>query len=228
MNFLDKMERKIGKHPITGLMKYVIACYIIGFVIRYLFPTLIPYITLEPYAILHYGQIWRLISWVLIPPGTSLIWAVIMIIFYYHLGTALEQTWGAFRFNVFIFSGVIFTIISAFVLYFILGSPVVLTTGGYFSTYYLNLSIFLAFALYYPEQQVLLYFLIPVKMKWLAYAYIVLAIAGAVINRWTGTAAVAASLVSLLIFLRLNKGFAGKTLKDLRRKREFQKKQIKP
>ena len=87
MGFLNKMERKFGRYAIHGLMKYVVACYIIGYVLEFFAPQLYSYLTLEPYMIFHYGQVWRIVSWVLIPPPTgNIIFAVIMIVLYYQLG----------------------------------------------------------------------------------------------------------------------------------------------
>ena len=126
------------------------------------------YLALSPYHILH-GQIWRLVSWVLIPPSGLDIFTIIMLLFYYSLGTALERTWGEFRYNVYIFSGILFTVIGAFLLYFIGGLQISLYGASIISTYYINLSIFLAFAANYPDMQVLLYFVIPIKIKWMAY-----------------------------------------------------------
>ena len=108
-----------------------------------------------------------------------------MALFYYQLGMALERNWGTFRFNVYIFSGIIFTIIGAFALYgvyYVLNYSVyaavpgaaaaVSSTMSYgFSVNYINMSIFLAFAVMYPDMQVMLYFIIPIKMKWMAIVY---------------------------------------------------------
>ena len=172
MNFLNKMERKFGKYAIHGLMKYVIICYIVGYVLMFAAPQALAYLTLEPYLIFHEAQVWRLISWVLIPPSRSnIVFMVIMLILYYQLGTALEQTWGAFRFNLYIFGGVIFTILGALILYVIVGVDLPVSIGSSFSTYYINMTIFLAFAACYPDMRVMLYFLIPIKMKWMALVY---------------------------------------------------------
>ena len=93
------------------------------------------------------------------------------------LGTTLERTWGTFRYNVYIISGMLFTVIGAFVLYgvlcatydaaFIGGQTLLLTGSGLFSVSYIYMSIFLAFAVTYPDMEVLLYFIIPIKMKWM-------------------------------------------------------------
>lgn len=222
MNFLNKLERKLGKYAINGLMKYIVACYVIGYVIELAAPNFLYYLTLEPYFIFHYGQIWRLISWVLIPPSQNIIFAVIMIIFYYQLGTVLERTWGAFRFNVYIFEGIIFTILAAIVLYFVLGQPLAL--GGYFSTYYINLSIFLAFAVCYPDMQVRLYFIIPIKMKWMAIVYVVLILYEAVYSGWVGRVAIIASLLNFLIFFFSTRNYQAYSPQQMKRRRDFQRK----
>ena len=148
MKFLNKMERKFGRYAIRNLTKYMIFCYIIGYALQYmqaLFEVpLISYLYMSPYHILHGGQIWRLVSWLLIPPGSNNIFFVlIMLMFYYSLGTTLERTWGAFRYNVYVLGGILCTVIGAFLLYFLMGVGSVPYMPA-FSTYYINLSIFLA------------------------------------------------------------------------------------
>lgn len=224
MDFLNKMERKLGRFAIEGLMKYLIAGYVIGYIIEYFFSGLLSYISLEPYMILHYGQVWRLVSWILIPPTTSrsyFIFAIIMIIFYYQLGTVLERAWGAFRFNVYVFGGMIFTVLGAFFMYFIMGTPV--SVGGLFNTYYINLSIFLAFALSFPDNQVMLYFLIPIKMKWLAIVYAVLALVGAFSAGWVGRVAIFASLLNFIIFFLATRNYKRISPGEIKRKTTYRK-----
>ena len=161
MNFLNKMERKFGRYAIHNLSTYIIGAYVIGYFLYFLAPgVLYNYLSLEPYYILR-GQIWRLITWVLIPPESPGIFTIIMLMLYYSLGNSLEQTWGAFRYNAYIFSGIISTIIGAFILYAVMGGNIVFGQA-LFSTYYINMSIFLAFAVCYPNMELLLYFIIPI------------------------------------------------------------------
>ncbi len=221
MNFLNKLERKLGRFAIPGLMKYIIICYIIGYIIEFVHPALLNYLTLEPAMIFEYGQVWRVISWVLIPPQTNLIFAIIMMFFYYQLGMNLERTWGTFRFNVYILGGIIFTVIGAIILYFATGQQYLL--GGAFSTYYINLSIFLAFAVCYPDMQVMLYFIIPIKMKWLAAVYAVLAIYSAVMSSWAGRVAIIASLLNFIIFFLCTRNYKAYSPHEYKRKRDFRR-----
>ena len=179
MNWLDKLERKFGRYAIPNLTVYLLAGYVIGFAVYYLAPNLLRYLTLEPYYILH-GQIWRIISWVLIPPTGSLFSLFFLVLLYYSLGTALERTWGTFRYNVYIFSGIFFTVIAVFILYgvfyLIYGVALPMSSIGLISTNYITMSIFLAFASIYPDMEVMLYFILPIKMKWMALVYAAMAL----------------------------------------------------
>ena len=163
MKFLDKMERKYGRYALKNLPMFIIATYVAGYVLELLTPEMLGYLTLEPYYILH-GQVWRLVTWILIPPSSLDIFTIIMLFFYFSIGQTLERTWGSFKFDVYIFSGLIFTVIGAFLLY---GMTGYIGIGMLFTTYYINMSIFLAFALTYPDMQVMLYFIITIKMKWM-------------------------------------------------------------
>ena len=153
MNWLDKLERKFGRCAIPNLTVYLLVAYVIGFGIVWLMPDLVSYITLEPALILR-GQVWRLITWILVPPTTNLVSLAFLVLLYYSLGTALEHTWGSFRYNVYIFSGLIFTVLAEFGLYvfFLIryGVEMQLSMIGMVSTNYITMSIFLAF---YPADQ---------------------------------------------------------------------------
>ena len=203
MNWLDKLERKFGRYAISNLTVYLLAGYVIGEAIIYLMPDLLGWIVLEPALILR-GQVWRIISWVLVPPTTRPISLLFLILLYYSLGTALERTWGAFRYNIYIFSGILFTVVAVFALYGILyaiyGMELPLSAVGLVSTNYITMSIFLAFAAIYPDMEVMLYFILPIKMKWMALVYVVMAlyyfITGGIVNR----VAIAASLLNFVIF----------------------------
>lgn len=166
--FLNKMERKYGRYAIHGLMKYICVLYIIGLFIFVAAPQVYYYyLSLNPERILH-GEIWRLVTFLLQSPNTNVIFFIFTLYLYYMLGQTLENVWGAFKFNVYYLSGVIFTIIGSFIAYFITGTVYIM------DTYYINMSLFLAFAFIFPDMELLLMFLIPIKIKWLAYLDIAL------------------------------------------------------
>ena len=219
LNWLDKLEKKFGRFAIPNLTMYLIGAYIIGFGIYYFLPGLFKWLTLEPYFILR-GQVWRVISWVLVPPSGSLISIIFIVLLYYSLGTALERAWGTFRYNVYIFSGILFTVIGAFALYFIAGTGMI-GYGGLFSTYYINMSIFLAFAVSYPDMELLLYFIIPIKMKWMAIVYAVFILYDFIAGNFISRVTIAASLLNFVVFsLSTKKGYSPK---QQMRKKKYQK-----
>ncbi len=122
---------------------------------------LVNYLAFDPALILH-GQVWRLITFIFIPNSYGLI-ALIVFYFYYWIGGTLERHWGTPRFNIFVLTGVVLTIIYGFVVYLITG------VSYKVDAYYIYMSMFFSFATLFPDMQVLLFFLIPIKIKWLAY-----------------------------------------------------------
>lgn len=227
MNFLNKMERKIGKYAILNLMIYLIAAYCIGFVIYTVNPNFMLMLTLSPYHILH-GQVWRLITWILMPTDTRVFSLLIMALLYYQLGSALERSWGTFRFNVYIFGGMLFTVIGAFILYGIYAAAgtgsletISLISSLTFTTNYINLTIFLAFAVMYPEMQILLFFIIPVKMKWMAVVYAVLIAINLILTSWGGRIAIIMSILNFLIFFLSTRNYRRVSPKEIHRKQVF-------
>ena len=111
---LNKIERKFGRYAISNLSLYIIIAYVIGYILT--LTGSVEFISLNPFKILH-GQIWRVVTWIIVPPSTLNIFTIIMLFFYYSLGTSLERTWGTFRYNIYIFSGFLFTVVGAFLLY---------------------------------------------------------------------------------------------------------------
>ena len=226
MKFIDKLERKFGRFGIPNLTIYMIVCYVIGYALMIVNPGILNWLSLEPAYILR-GQVWRLVPWVLYPPSTSgVLWfAIAVLFFYYPIGTSLERTIGTFKYTLYILSGVIFTILGAFILYFLLGGNVLV--GNVFSTYYISLSTFLAYAMCYPDMQVLLMFIIPVKMKWMAIFYVVIVVyemiqyimAGA----WYLVIPIVASLLNFIIFYFGTKDFSRYNPKEIHRRNEFRR-----
>lgn len=176
---ISKFERKYGRYAIKNLTLYLIIGYVIGYLLNMINPEMYALLTFNPYMIFR-GQIWRIFTWVLTMPETLDVFTIIMLFLYYSLGQSLEKTWGTYRYNVYLFSGFIYTAVGALILYVVLcavyggtiptawiGSNI----GACVSTYYINMSIFLAFAVTYPDMELLLYFIIPIKVKWFGLLY---------------------------------------------------------
>lgn len=232
---MSNFERKFGKYAIKNISLTLIMCYALGYVIQLVMPELLFYLTLNPYAILH-GQIWRIVTWIIIPPETSnLFFTLLMLYFYYSLGTTLEATWGTYRYNVYLFSGMIFTVIGSFLMMaycFILPTNEMLNWGNeaffgyasiFFSTYYVNMSIFLAFAATFPEQPVYLMFFIPIKVKVLGIIYGIVLFAAFILGNVYNRFAIGASLFNFIIFWVTSRSHIHMSPKQVRRQHEFKR-----
>ena len=167
---MHKLQRAIDrfcvKHPrfgISNLMLYVCIGNALVFLFSLMDTTKLfqSYLLFSPAHILR-GQVWRLLTFALIPNSSGL-WTLIFLYFYYFIGHTLENEWGTVRFNLYFFSGILLTILYGFLLYFVAG------INMHISAYYVYMSMFFSFAALNGEQRVLLFMIIPLKIKWLAY-----------------------------------------------------------
>lgn len=217
MNWFQKLERKFGRYAIHNLMYYIIILYGAGILISLVAPGMYTaYLSLDMGKIFH-GQIWRLVTFLMQPPSSNLLMSLIMLYCYYMMGRTLEQTWGAFRFNLYYLIGVLGSILTALVIYLISGYSYALGTG------YINLSLFFGIAMTYPDMQFLFMFIIPIKAKWLAifeavvYGYMFL------MGGWTTKIEILLSLLNVLLFFFLTRNYSRINPKQVYRRREFQK-----
>lgn len=225
MKFLDKMERKFGRYAIKGLTSYIIAAYVIGYVILLMKSDWLNYLTLEPYYIFR-GQIWRLITWIIVPPSGFGVFTILMLLFYFSIGTTLERTWGIFRYNVYIFGGLFFTVLAALICYAIqmlVPGLAIYSIGWAFSTYYICMSMYLAFAMTYPDMVVYFYGILPLKMKWLSAIYVASMIVEFIISGWVSRVAIVASFLNCFIFFIMTRNLRRFTPHEIKRKQEFKK-----
>jgi len=189
---LKQIERKIGHLAIPHLTIYLIAGQALFFLAHVSNPAILQGAVLVPREVLA-GEWWRLLAFVFIPPTTSIIFIIFALYLLWLMGEALEQNWGAFRYNLFLLVGYLATI-----------SSIWLQPSGEATNVYLLGSIFLAFALLYPDFQILLFFIVPVKVKWLAlFAWAVYAITfltAATNGQWMHCILILAAIGNILLF----------------------------
>jgi hypothetical protein len=111
------------------------------------------------------GEWWRVITFLFSPPGDNVIFAFLFWYMFYLMGSTLEATWGAFRYNMYLFIGYVAAVAAAFGAYFI-----VAPAGGAMpaTNLFLEGTIFFAFARLYPDFTIYIFFVLPVKIRWLA------------------------------------------------------------
>lgn len=157
LNWIDRFCQKHRRFGIPNLMMVVVVVSALVFLLS-LFPAglqIVSGLTFDRTMILK-GQIWRLITFAFIPETFNPIFIIFSLYFYYLIGSSLEREWGTAKFTLYYLMGIVLTALVSFI--FDLGSTAT----------YLNFSLFFAFATFYPDFQVLVFFILPVKIKWLA------------------------------------------------------------
>ena len=203
------LERKLRRYAISDLMKYIVIGQGIVFALLYIWPTLgyqlYSLITLTRTGLMR-GQIWRLVSFIFMPPSSSPVFLLISLMFYWYLGTSLQNTWGTFRFTVYYLCGMLGAILAGLI-------------TGYATNTYLNLSLFLACAVLFPETEVNL-IIIPVKMKWLALVYLLPVVQQLLTSNLWGILALVMSLLNVILFFY---GDLIQRIRDFRRRQQWKR-----
>lgn len=162
MKWIDRAEARFGHLAISHLLHGVALLCALSFILYKFNPDFFQLLALDPQRVLE-GQVWRLVSYVLVPNIFSLLpfpeWlnAAFFILFMMWMGNGLEEAWGAFRLNVFCLVTMLGITVAAFL------------CGAAYAQYMFVQVLFFAFARFYPDVQINLYFVLPVKVKWLAW-----------------------------------------------------------
>lgn len=217
MKFFYNFERKFKRYAIPNLMYYIILMYGVGLLMEMFAPGFYwRFLSLDAQAILH-GQIWRIVTFMIYPPGGGIFGSLIAMYLYYMVGNTLERVWGAFRFNVYFFMGIIGHVAASLILYVFFGTPVYLTTE------FLNFSLFFAFAATFPDLEFLLFFVIPIKAKWLALFNGIYFLYGFVKGGTSIRVTIVLSLLNFILFFFMTRNFNLVNPKEIKRKRDFQR-----
>src|SRR5246127_4899987 len=187
MTWLDKLERRFGFLGIPGLIRIVIGFTALVYVLVYLNRGFELFLTLDPDLILR-GQVWRLVTYIFLPQTFSPLWVLLALWFLWFIGEGLERAWGPFRLTLYFFVGMIGTTVAAFFF------------GSNFSNGMLIASFFFAFARFYPDEVVYILFILPVKIKWLAWVFAAFLLLGFVLNSNSYRAALIAAFANYFIF----------------------------
>lgn len=207
---MDKLQRKLGRYAIRNLMLYIVigmaAVYVLDIVAAPVLGFSLSNLLMFNRSAILRGQIWRLVTFIFIPPNSSMLFIVFALYFDYLVGTALERQWGSFRFNLYYLCGMLGTILSGFL-------------TGYATNSYLNMSLFFAFALLYPDFELML-LILPVKVKYLALISAVGVVYSLIVDSWAGRLALLVSLLNVALFFWRD---AANTVKNAYRRYQWKK-----
>lgn len=189
---LNQIEVRMGRYRgvrnlITMIVAAMAVVYVADLVLIPAFGfSLTSFLAFDRSCILQ-GQIWRILTFIITPPDSSLLFIVMSLMFLHFTGDILQSRWGTLRFNLFYFCGALGSLIAGFI-------------TGYATSYYLNLSLLLAVAILYPMIQVNFYGIIPIRMKWLAVIELVLLLPGLINGGWGERIAIIVSLLNVALF----------------------------
>ncbi len=206
------IDRFCYRHPnfgIPNLMRYLTIANVVFWILGSANRVLLGYLSFNADLILHHGQVWRLFTFMVYPHVTGVL-AFLVFYFYYWMGSTLEQYWGTPQFNIYLLIGWFLNVVYGFLIYFIGCSPD--DSPLLIDAQYLYLSMFFSYAALFPDQQVLLFFIIPIRMKYLALidaAYFILAVV---------TTSFPANLLPIVAVMNFVIFFSGTLLKNLPRK----------
>ncbi len=183
---LARLERRFGRFAIHNLIGVIVGGMAIVWVLSLLKPEFQSRLALDVDAVRR-GQVWRLVTFLFIPPPSSPMWVLINLYFTWWVGNSLEQRWGHFKFNVYYLLGALGTVIAAVV-------------AGPATNYWLDASLFLAFATVFPDVQILLFFVIPIRVKWLGIIAAAFMAYAAAVNGWGVRGSIAAAVANYFLF----------------------------
>jgi hypothetical protein len=214
MALFNRIERHLGRFAIPNLSLYLIGGQVMFFGFSLLGGFDLGRIMLVPGLVLQ-GEVWRLFSFVLVPPVsgsltlTGALFLAISWYFFYMISQALENYWGAFRFNLFFLTGWFLTVAVSFL------TPELRTSYEFFAV-----SVFLAFALLNPDFELYLFFILPVKIKWFALVMWIGFGFAFVTGSWSVRLAVLAATGNFLLF------FAGEIAQRMKTGRRNMQQQV--
>ncbi|HVU17959.1 MAG TPA: hypothetical protein VHD32_13620 [Candidatus Didemnitutus sp.] len=188
MSLLNRLERIFGRLAIENVTLYLIIGQAFFYLMAMLGRDYTGLIGLAPAQVLH-GEFWRLFTFMLWPPSMGPLWVAFYWYMFYLMGSALEQYWGAFRFNAFLFTGWFLTVAVAF---FFPEAPV--------TNIFVFLTVLLAFAYLNPDFELLIFFILPLKIKWLALFQAGLYLVELVRAPWSIRWTIVASLGNFVLF----------------------------
>ena len=201
MNIIDKLEKKLPFLNFPNLNLYMVAIFLLALAIDMFNPYFYYlYLSLDMDMVMR-GQIWRLATFIFYPIASSrsILLNLLMIYIYYSLTKTLVMMWGNFKFNLYLFIGYVSQILAVVIIYFVMKESIL------FIPTYTTFSIIMAFALSFPDAYFLLYFIIPIKAKYIAYLEMILYVVAFLSSGLEGRISIICSAVNVFVFFVLLK-----------------------
>jgi hypothetical protein len=199
MSLISRLEPKLSRFAVPNVTVLLIVGQVFLYVAQQLNPgqggaDVLDKIRLFPDKVLS-GEVWRLATFLFDPPLTNLLFAFFFWYLFYLMGTTLEVSWGTFRYNVFLLIGYLASVAIAFVVHFAVGGLNLPANNGF-----LYGTVFLAFARLYPDFVMYIFFILPIKIRWLAMFQWCGYAVGFLLGDWMSRGMIAASVLNYMLF----------------------------
>lgn len=202
MSVLDKLERRFGFIAIPGLIRAVVTLSALVFVLVLLNPGFDSYLSLNNERVRSHWEVWRLLTYIFVPRTGHFLLVAMALWFLWFIGDGLERAWGPFRVTLYFLVGMLGTTVAA------------LLFGSEFSNRMLFTTLFFAFAHFYPEEIIYVFFILPLKIKWIAWGWAAFLLIGFVTKPNSYRFALIAAVINYLIF------FGPGVIQQLRQRKE--------
>lgn len=187
MTFLDRLERHLGRFAIPGLIRYIVALNALVFLLGVADKGYLSMLTPDGAAIMR-GEVWRLVSWIFLPNADSMLFVLVYLMFTWWVGESLEAAWGSFRLNLYYFLGVFGGAIAAVIF------------GFSFGNFLLSATLLFALASIAPNQEILLWYILPIKLKWVALISVAVFGYYFVFYGWAAKAIIFLGVINYIVF----------------------------
>lgn len=193
LDWIHKLQRKFGKFAIPNIITYFLYISVVFYVAALFILGLFDYLILDPNKVFA-GEVWRIVTFIFLPitpsfSATSILFAIFGFMFITYIGRSLESVWGSFKMNVYLIISILLALIISFVFK--------VTIPGSFFIYD---SLFLAFAYEFPNNEIRIYFVLPIKIKYLAFIRIAFMVYGLIVGPFTNRLTILLTAAAFLLF----------------------------
>lgn len=163
MSFFDRCERRVGWVSFPGFLRYYAMMHAVVYLLQAFRPGIGELLEFDR-ALIFSGEVWRLVTFLFSSPGVrgfdavGLMFAFFMVMIAFMMSDALEGAWGVFKTSLFHYCGVTGLIIANFLF------PGAMNGSGFL----IYGTSFLAFATLFPRHEFLMFFVLPVQVRFLA------------------------------------------------------------
>jgi hypothetical protein len=173
-----QLERRFGWLSFPGFLRYYALLHALVYVLQLVRPDIGVLLEFDRAKIFS-GEVWRVVTFMFSSSGFQGVGLLGAVFFYFMvriafmMSDALEEVWGVFKTSIFYYCGILGLIIGNFLIPYVMPGSGFLIYG----------SAFFAFATLFPRIEFLMFFILPVQVRFLGWLQAVFLLLG-VLGNW--------------------------------------------